>query len=326
MGISGRIAALFQRNALTPLLALVLMLLGVFATLITPKEEEPQIDVTMAVPQTKLEVYAQERPAELHRAPVAETRFLTFNTRRTALADTRVRQALSLAIDRTRIVERVMRGGQEPAWRFVPPALRASDQPAAHSLTASASASTPTSVRDDPTEARRLLAAAGFPEGKGFPRLELTAWSASQSVVLEAIQAMWRQELGIEIAVGIREAKVHLAALHSGDYDISFVTTTALLDVADPFALLANFTAGADNNFPHWRSPEFDALLAEAAAQPDATAQSALLLRAETTLLDAMPIAPLYFNTRNWLMSPRVQGWQEDAFWTRDYTTLRLEP
>lgn len=48
MGISGRIAALFQRNALTPLLALVLMLLGVFATLITPKEEEPQIDVTMA--------------------------------------------------------------------------------------------------------------------------------------------------------------------------------------------------------------------------------------------------------------------------------------
>ena len=48
MGISGRIAALFQRNALTPLLALVLMLLGVFATIITPKEEEPQIDVTMA--------------------------------------------------------------------------------------------------------------------------------------------------------------------------------------------------------------------------------------------------------------------------------------
>lgn len=48
MGISGRIAALFQQNALTPLLALVLMLLGVFATLVTPKEEEPQIDVTMA--------------------------------------------------------------------------------------------------------------------------------------------------------------------------------------------------------------------------------------------------------------------------------------
>lgn len=48
MGIAGRIAALFQRNALTPLLALVLLLLGVFATIVTPKEEEPQIDVTMA--------------------------------------------------------------------------------------------------------------------------------------------------------------------------------------------------------------------------------------------------------------------------------------
>ncbi|MBN8441240.1 MAG: efflux RND transporter permease subunit [Thauera sp.] len=48
LGISGRIAAAFQRNALTPLIALVLLLAGVFATLITPKEEEPQIDVTMA--------------------------------------------------------------------------------------------------------------------------------------------------------------------------------------------------------------------------------------------------------------------------------------
>ena len=48
MGVSGRISEAFQRNALTPLLALVLMLMGVFATLITPKEEEPQIDVTMA--------------------------------------------------------------------------------------------------------------------------------------------------------------------------------------------------------------------------------------------------------------------------------------
>ncbi len=48
LGVSGRIAAAFQRNALTPLIALVLLLLGIFATLITPKEEEPQIDVTMA--------------------------------------------------------------------------------------------------------------------------------------------------------------------------------------------------------------------------------------------------------------------------------------
>lgn len=48
MGIAGRTAALFQRNALTPLLALVLLLLGIFAAVITPKEEEPQIDVTMA--------------------------------------------------------------------------------------------------------------------------------------------------------------------------------------------------------------------------------------------------------------------------------------
>ena len=48
LGISGRIAAAFQSNALTPLLAVAAMLLGLFAVMVTPREEEPQINVTMA--------------------------------------------------------------------------------------------------------------------------------------------------------------------------------------------------------------------------------------------------------------------------------------
>ena len=48
LGVSGRLAAAFQANALTPLLALVALLLGLFAVLVTPREEEPQINVTMA--------------------------------------------------------------------------------------------------------------------------------------------------------------------------------------------------------------------------------------------------------------------------------------
>ena len=49
MGISGRIANTFQGSAITPLLALVGLLLGLFAVIVTPKEEEPQIDVTFVV-------------------------------------------------------------------------------------------------------------------------------------------------------------------------------------------------------------------------------------------------------------------------------------
>jgi len=274
-----------------------------------------QIDVTITVPRTKLAVYARERPADLHRAPTAETRFLSFNTRRPALADARVRRALALALDRTRIVERVMLGGQQPAFRFIPPSLRPAPAPPVAA-----------ELRDDPAEARRLLAAAGFPGGKNFPRLELTAWSPSQTPVLEAIQAMWRQELGVEVDVATREEKVFLAALGTGDYDIAFVTTLALLDVNDPVALLANFTTAGANNFPRWQSDEFDRLLSAATAERDPARQAALLATAESRLLGAAPVAPLYFNTRNWLMSARVHGWQEDLLWNRAYAGISLDP
>lgn len=272
-----------------------------------------QVDVTMTVPRTKLLPYARGRPAELRRAPLAETRFLSFNTRRPPLDDPRVRRALALALDRRKIVDRVLLGGQEPAGRFVPPSLRPSSAPPVPAL------------RLDPAEARQLLAAAGFAEGKNFPKLEITAWSPSQTPVLEAVQEMWHQELGVDVAIAIRDAKVHLAALTSADYDIGFVTTVALLDVADPVALLANFTSTAVDNFPRWHSPEFDRMLASAATDRDPAHEAAALARAESLLLEAAPIAPLYFNNRSWLMSPRVHGWAEDELWTRRYQDVYLD-
>ena len=271
-----------------------------------------QIDVTMDVPKTKIETYLRERPAELHRTPLAETRFLSFNTSRPPLNDERVRRALSLVIDRTKIVDRILLGGQEPATRFVPPALR-TDRSSTPPLNSE--------LRLDPNEARRLLAAAGFPGGKNFPQLELTGWS--NTPVLEAIQAFWHQELGIECNLALREATVHLAALHEGNYDIGFVTT--LLDVADRTAALEDFTSNAPNNFPHWHSAGFDRLVGAASTETDPARRNQLLADAETLLLTAAPVAPLYFNTRNWLMSPRVHGWRDDSLWTRDYAGIFLE-
>ena len=286
-----------------------------------------QVDVTMSVPFTKIETYTRDRPAEFHRAPAAETRFLSFNTTRPALADARVRRALSLAINRTQIVERITRGGQPPATTFLPPslvgpALVAAPPRDASAILTAASAS----VSPDPTTARDLLTAAGYPAGRGFPRLELTAWSPSQSPVLEAIQAMWRTELGIDVSIVIHEAKVHLSAFASGSYDIAFATTAPLLEVADPLALLAHFTTTGANNYPRWHHAPFDALIASAATKPDPARPSTLLSSAESLLLSAAPIAPLYFNTRTWLMSPRVRDWREDPLWTRDYTAVHLVP
>ena len=134
---------------------------------------------------------------------------------------------------------------------------------------------------------------------------------------------MWRQELGIEARIVIQEAKVHLAAVNAGNYDIAFVTN--LLDVPDPTAALHDFTTDAPNNFPHWQSTDFDRLIASSAAVADPSKARDALRAAERLLLGEAPVAPVYFNVQNWLMSPRVHGWQQDALWSRRYNDLSLD-
>ncbi len=269
-----------------------------------------QLDATMAVPAAKVDTYARERPAELHRAPMIETRYLAFNTRRAPLSDVRVRRALALAIDREQIAARVLRGQQTAAARLIPAALDAGPAPAA-------------AHRHDPAAARALLGEAGFPGGKNFPRLEVSAWSKSQVATLEAIQAMWRNALGLEIAIVTRDAGVHLSALAAGDYAIGFVTR--IPDLADAAEMLGDFTSGAPENYPQWRDATFDAALARARPLADPAARGAALRAAEDRLLAEAPLTPLYFNTKIWLMSPRVRGWQEDGLWSRTYHQVSLE-
>jgi oligopeptide transport system substrate-binding protein len=264
-----------------------------------------QLDVTMAVPYTKLPGYTVPGSPLQHSA-LHETRYLAFNTTRGPLADPRVRRALALAVDRDALVNRVLQGGLAAAHHFVPPGL-GGHAPIAH-------------LREDAAEARRLLTAAGFPGGQGFPKLELTGWT--QTVVLEAVQAMWKKELGIEVRIAVREARVHLASLRQGTYDIGFMT--AIPDVADPANLLAELRSDSAANLPQWRDPTFDALLAAAEAAPTAAERQIRLAAAEARVTEECPVAPLYFNARNYLLNPAVQGWQEDAIWTRYYKGVAL--
>ena len=255
-----------------------------------------QLDVTMAVPATKLESYRNAEPTVLHTVPLHETRYLALNTTKAPLNDVRVRRALSLALDRKTLADKVLKGGQQPAFTFVPPGL-GRYQPAV-------------TLTEDLTEARRLLADAGFPGGRGFPRLELSTWPVS-TPQLEAIQERWRKELGIEVALVPREARTHLAALAAGDFDLAFAT--AIPDYGSASDLLGRLTSGNPDNYPHWSNADYDRLVGSA-NQPDA----------EKLLLDEMPVIPLYFNAKNFLLRPAVQGWREDALWTRYYENVSL--
>jgi oligopeptide transport system substrate-binding protein len=288
-----------------------------------------QIDVTMSVPIDKLAVYARDRPAELKRTPLAETRYLAFNVTRPPLNDVRVRLALSDALDRTRLTRDVLQGGQEPAYRMLPPGLRLpGDIPAdlvQNLFTESTTETHPDREQTratDAEEARRLLAAAGFPGGHGFPHLEISGWVIAPPL-LEAIQAMWKKELGIDVVLNVREARVHAAALRAGQYDIGFITL--IPDVADPLSALERFVTGAPENYPHWHDAIYDRRVHDARQSTDPSRQAAALRATEVRLLQQAPVAPVYFNAKNWMIRPEVKGWQEDALWSRNYLGVYLE-
>ena len=255
-----------------------------------------QVDVTMAVPSAKLDTYRRAEPGVLHTVPLHETRFLVVNTTRAPLSDGRVRRALSLALDREALVAKVLKAGQQSAFTFVPAGLGRYEPQAR--------------LHEDVAEARRLLAEAGFPEGKGFPQLELSTWPVSTAQI-EVIQQMWHDRLGIQVTIHQREARTHIAALAAGDFDLGFYT--AIPDYDSATDLLERLTTGNANNYARWHDAGFDQLVA--------TGQ---LPAAEARLLDALPVIPLYFNTKNFLLRPTVRGWKEDALWTRYYDHVSL--
>jgi oligopeptide transport system substrate-binding protein len=253
-----------------------------------------QLHVTDALPPARIDEYRRNNPNLLRIDPYLDTYFYRLNVRRPFLADPRIRRALSLAVDRRAIVGSILRGGQSPSGAFTPPGIAGYEPPAG--------------VPTDFAEARRLLAAAGHPRGEGLPPFELMYnTSETHRAIAEAVQQMWRRELGIEVRLANQEEKVVLAARHAGDYEI--LRSNWIADYPDPSSFLDLWRSDGGNNDTGWASPEYDSLLFSAEHTPDPAARNALFQKAEALLLDAGPIIPIYTYTHVFLIEPSVHGW-----------------
>ncbi|KAB2649621.1 MAG: peptide ABC transporter substrate-binding protein [Verrucomicrobiota bacterium] len=273
------------------------------------------VDITMSVPVSKIPVYAKDRPTEIHRSILAETRYITFNTKKYPLNDPRVRLALSLALDRDKLVTDVLKGGQQPIETLIPHALWSAAQSSSFALPAR------TRREHNLIRAKQLMRDAGFPDGKNFPSIELSSWT--NITLLEAIQDTFKKDLGIDITLNIQEARVHLASLQNGNYTLGLINS--IPDVADPLAILENFTTESPNNYPHFSDPLFDQAITRARTLTK-NKRYDLLKDAETRLLELAPVAPLYLNSQNWLMPARIKGWAADPLWRRSYLNLEIKP
>ena len=269
-----------------------------------------QLHLTEFVPVSKIDAYRRDAPHLLRLDPDRGTFVDRFNTRRAPFTDARLRRALALAVDRDAIVTKILRGGQRPAHALTPPGTAGY----------TAAAGIPTDV----VAARKLLREAGFEGGKGLPAIDLL-YNSSENyrVVAEALQEMWRRELGVEVRLTNQELKVAHAARRAGDFQI--LRSDWIGDYVDPATFLDIFRSDSGNNYTGWSSPEYDAALFASARTVDPEARLALFQKAEALLVEAAPIIPLYHYTHVFLLQPSVKGWHPTLLDHHPYKHVWLE-
>ncbi len=268
-----------------------------------------RLHLTNTVSPDKIPSFREEMPDQLRIEPYLGSYFYRINTTRPPFDDVRVRRALALAIDKQLLVDRVTQGGQAPATGFVPSGIAGYTESGA--------------VQFDPEEAKRLLAEAGYPGGRGFPTAEiLINTSESHRKIAQALQAMWQETLGIDVGIYNQEWKVYLDSQSKLDYDISRAGWIG--DYVHPTSFLDIFTSGNGNNDTGWSNAQYDALIGRARVAQAEEERMQILQQAESILLDEMPIVPIYWYTRVYLKDPRVQGWEPKLLDNHPYKHVSL--
>jgi oligopeptide transport system substrate-binding protein len=269
-----------------------------------------QLHVTYVLPFGKADAYRRTSPQLLRTDPYLNTYFFRLNVRQPPLNNERVRRALALAVDRTAIVDKILRGGQTPATTITPPGMPGYTPPPG----------TPSDLK----AARALLVEAGFPDGKGLPALEmLYNTSGNHRLIAEAVQEMWRRDLGIDVKLVNQEFKVVLSERRAGRYQI--LLSDWVGDYLDPTTFLDLWRSDSGNNHTGWANSDYDALLFAAARTTDASARAAQLQRAEALVLAAAPVIPIYYNTHVFLLQPSVRGWNPTLLDHHPYKHVWLE-
>ena len=196
-------------------------------------------------------------------------------------------------LERIDIVQYITRGGEMSAYTFVPPM---------HGY------EPPESLSYDPEEARRLLTEAGYPDGRGFPKLTyLYNTLEAHRDVAEVLQQQWKENLGIDIELVNQEWKVYLDSQRNLEYDLS--RSAWVGDYVDPNTFLDMFVTGGGNNNTGWSSEKYDALIARAARTLDNAERMRIFRRAEQILVvEEPPLIPIHYYVVKWMYPSYVRG------------------
>lgn len=257
-----------------------------------------QLDFQDEVPVQ--EIAAMKGDKELQIAPDTSLYFYRFNVTRRPFDDVRVRKALAMAIDRQELVDHVLMAGEKPAFAFVPFGFNDADGKDFRQNTGNL-------FDENLAEAQKLLAEAGYPEGRGFPGATiLFNTNENHRIIAEAIQQMWKKNLGIEVALQNTEWQVYLARERNGDFDMARAGWSP--DYLDPMSFIDLFVTDGGNNYTGWGNAAYDALVDEANSTSYQKDRMEAMRQAEKILMDEMPIMPIYFYTNASLIKESVKN------------------
>jgi len=263
--------------------------------------ENGQLDMAENAPTTEIPRLLKEGKLKIF--PFLATYYYTFNVSQPPFDNPKVRKAFSLAIDRQSIINRILQAEQKPALALVPnglPDISAGED-----------------FRDkggnyfqdnDIAAAQKLLTEAGYPGGKGLPPVTLLYnTSESHKMIAEAVQEMWKKNLGVTVQLSNQEWKVFLDNLDKRNYQVA--RDSWIGDYADAMTFIDLFESDGGNNTPGYKNSTYDALVKTAKSTPDQASRIAAMHQAEQILLDDAVIAPIYFYTNPVLIKASVKGY-----------------
>lgn len=269
------------------------------------------------IPVTEMPWARKNMADELHPDVNMWTAYIILNTAKGPLSDPRLRQALAMTLDRETLADKVDPHGEVPAYGLIPPGMPGYAQQPPDWVALSRP--------DRLARAKALYAEAGYGPDKPL-KLELIYPTTEGSRrTTSAMAGMWKQALGAEVTVTNEENQVVLSQTRRHDFQMSLYGWIA--DYPDPWTFLSIFQSDAgDLNTSAYNNPEFDKLLNQAKQTVDPAARLKLLEAAERLVSHDMPIIPMYYDVRPYLVSTRLDGYHANPLDVHPTQDLAYKP
>lgn len=232
-------------------------------------------------------------------APYLGTYYYVFNTQKAPFDDVRVRKAFALAMEREGLVKHIVRGRKEAAYAWVPPGMK-------NPATGQDFRKEGGNLQEENAEqAQQLLKEAGYDESHQPEVTILFNTNEMHKAVAEAVQAMWKKNLGVQVELTNQEAKVYLASRTQGNYQVARASWVA--DYADPMTFLDVF-ADEDNDAQYHNEAYLDRVR-KAKEEKDPGLRMQYMHQAEQILFDDCVLIPIYYTTQPFVVQPYVKGY-----------------